>query len=84
MVYQFHVRLGVMKYYLYYVQLQFGIRAMDVLRLWLDAVLAQAPELPLSCRLFEEVIALDGRSGDWALLGWGEDAEGFFADMEAY
>ncbi|MEH6584932.1 MAG: radical SAM protein [Halioglobus sp.] len=84
MVYQFHVRLGVMKYYLYYVQLQFGIRAMDVLRLWLDAVLAQAPELPLSRRLFEEVIAMDRRSGDWALLSWGDEAEFFFADLEAY
>jgi radical SAM superfamily enzyme YgiQ (UPF0313 family) len=84
MVYQFHVRLGVMKYYLYFLQLQFSVPALALLRAWLDAVLAGAEEMPLSQRLFHEIIAMDRRSGDWALLSWGDEAEFLFADLGAY
>jgi radical SAM superfamily enzyme YgiQ (UPF0313 family) len=84
MTYQFHVRLGILKYYLYYLQLEFGIAAIDFLRRWLDRVRAQDALLPISRRLFEEVFAMETRSGDWALFSWGEEAGFFFQDIEQY
>jgi hypothetical protein len=83
-VYQFHVRLGVLKYILYYLQLEHGVKAMDFLRRWHDAVIDGDERLPISNRLYREVFAMESRSGDWILLSWGEEAEFFFQDIEAY
>lgn len=84
LTYQFHVRLGILKYLLYYLQLEHGVKAMDLLRAWLDAVTAQDPQLPLSVRLFNEVFKLNQRKGDWAVVNWDSEADFFFEDVEAY
>ncbi len=84
MVYQFHVRLGVLKYLLYYLQLEHGIPAMDLLRRWLDAVLSGDTQLPLSQRLYKEVFAMERRAGDWALMSWGQEAGRFFQVLEGF
>lgn len=84
MVYEFHVRLGILKYYLYYLQLEHGIKSITFLQTWLDAVIAKDTSLPVSLRLFEEVFAMDSRSGDWSLMSWGEEAAFFFADIGDY
>jgi hypothetical protein len=84
MTYQFHVRLGILKYYLYYLQLECDIPAIAFLRRWLDSVQAGDSRLPVSRRLFEDVFAMDSRSGDWALFSWGEEAGFFFQDIELY
>ncbi len=83
-VYQFQVRLGILKYILYYLQMEHNILTIDLLRQWLDAVQAADPKLPISNRLYREVIAMDSRSGDWVLLSWGDEAGFFFSDMESY
>ena len=84
MVYQFHVRLGVLKYLLYFLQLEHGINGLELLQRWLDAVLAKATHLPISGRLWTEVFAMENRTGDWALMSWGDEALFFFQDIEAY
>jgi radical SAM superfamily enzyme YgiQ (UPF0313 family) len=84
LTYQFHVRLGILKYFLYYVQIEHGIAAMDILRRWLDAVIAQDAALPISVRLFNEVFRLDQREGDWAVVNWDTEANFFFARIEDY
>lgn len=84
LTYQFHVRLGILKYYLYHIQIEHGIGAMDLLRRWLDAVTAQDSQLPISVRLFNEVFKLGQRKGDWAVVNWNEEADFFFANIEAY
>jgi hypothetical protein len=84
MVYEFHVRLGILKYYLYFLQLEHGVKSITFLQTWMDAVIARDPNLPISVRLFEEVFAMDSRSGDWSLMSWGEEAAFFFEDINSY
>ena len=84
MVYQFHVRLGILKYFLYFLQLEHNVMAIEFLRTWLDTVKNKDTRMPISIRLYEEVFAMESRSGDWALMSWGEEAAFFFADIPAY
>jgi radical SAM superfamily enzyme YgiQ (UPF0313 family) len=84
MIYQFHVPLGHLKYYLYFLQMEHGLQAIAVLRRWLDRVLEGDSRLSLSSRLYWEVLNPDGRTGDWALLSWGDEAEFFFEIFEDY
>ena len=84
MAYQFHVRLGVLKYFLYYLQIEHGVAAINFIRHWLDCVLAQHAELPISLRLYTDMFAMESRNGDWVLMSWGEDAEFFFQNIEAF
>lgn len=84
LTYQFHVRLGILKYMLYYLQLEHNVQAMDLLRRWLDAVIAQDEQLPTSVRLFNEVFKLGERKGDWAVVNWDTEADFFFANLETY
>ncbi|MCB1706287.1 MAG: radical SAM protein [Halioglobus sp.] len=83
-VYQFHVRLGMLKYYLYYVQLEHGIQAIALLRRWLDCVLAQDPLLPISCSLFRQLLQDKSGASDWAPISWNKKASFFFDDLESY
>ncbi|MCB1843182.1 MAG: radical SAM protein [Halioglobus sp.] len=84
LTYQFFVRLGVMKYYLYYLQIEHQVPALQLLRRWLDAVQAGDSDLPMSVRLYSDVFAVEKREGHWALLSWGEEAEFFFQDLEVF
>jgi radical SAM superfamily enzyme YgiQ (UPF0313 family) len=84
MTYQFHVSLGILKYYLYYLQLEHEVPALALLRRWLDAVLAKDSRLPISLRIYEEIFNMDNRSGDWALMSWGEEAAFLFQEFEKY
>lgn len=84
MVYQFHVRLGVLKYYLYYQQIEHNIPALAFLRCWLDCVEQRDERLPISIHLFEDIFSMEKRTGDWALMSWGEEALPFFQNIEQY
>ena len=78
-IYLFFVRLGVLKYYLYFIQIDHGTAAMNILQRWQQRVLDDDPALPISCRTWRELLAVENRSGDWATLSWGNEA-GFFFD----
>lgn len=82
--YQFHIRLGMLKYYLYHVQLEHGISAITFLRRWLDRVLADDPAMPISIRVFKELFVDNVRASDWAPISWGKEARFFFDDLESY
>lgn len=82
--YQFHVRLGMLKYYLYHVQLEHGIPAIAFLRRWLDRVLEEDPALPISNRVFKELLVDNVRAFDWAPISWGKEARFFFDDLASY
>jgi radical SAM superfamily enzyme YgiQ (UPF0313 family) len=73
--YQFHVRLGVLRYYLYHLQVEYGVAAIGFLERWLNGVLDGAPGLDISRQLYHEVFAMESRRGDWALISWGNEAE---------
>ena len=81
--YLFHVRYGVLKYILYFLQIDHQVPAIAFLRRWLGSVLANDPKLPISCRVFNEVLQ-NGNFRDWASVIWSENANFLFEDPEAY
>jgi radical SAM superfamily enzyme YgiQ (UPF0313 family) len=83
-VYQFHVRLGVFKYALYHLQIEHGLQAMQFLNRWQDCVLAEDARLPLSRRVYHEILQTNMREGDWVLISWKDNASFLFQDIEAY
>ena len=84
LTYQFHIPLGNLKYYLYFLQMEHDLQAIAVLRRWLDKVLEGDSRLSLSSRLYWEVFNPKGRTGDWGLLSWGDEAEFFFESFPDY
>ena len=82
--YLFHVKLAVLKYYLYFLQIDYGIPAMTFLRKWLDRVLEGDPHLQISMRLYHEIFDMDSRHGDWARLSWSENARFLFDNLDNY
>ena len=81
--YMFHVRFSVLKYILYYLQVDHGVQAITLLRRWLDSALAADPQLPISVRVIQEIFKGSAHK-DWALLSWGENADFLFENTEAY
>lgn len=82
--YQFHVRLGVFKYALYYLQIEHQLEAMQFLTRWHECVLAEDERLPISKRLYQEIFQMNTRRGDWVLISWKNDALFFFQSIEEY
>ncbi|MCB1690389.1 MAG: radical SAM protein [Halioglobus sp.] len=80
--YQFYVKFGVLKYVLYFLQIEHGVPAIKFLRTWLDCMLASDPDLPLSERIYNEVLN-GAQHKDWAVLHWGENADFLFHAPEA-
>ena len=74
---------GLLKYILYFLQIDHQIPAIAFLRRWLDAVLANDPSLTISSRVLNEVIQ-SGNYRDWASIAWSENANFLFVNPEAY
>ena len=81
--YLFHVRYGVLKYILYFLQIDHQVPAIAFLRRWLDSVLSNDPSLTISSRVLNEVIQ-SGNYRDWASIAWSENANFLFENPEAY
>ncbi len=81
--YLFHVRYGVLKYILYFLQIDHQIPAIAFLRRWLASVLANDPTLAISARVLHAVIQR-GNYRDWASIAWSENANFLFENPEAY
>jgi tRNA A37 methylthiotransferase MiaB len=79
LAYKLFVKLGILKYVLYYAQIEHGVPAAEFLARWLGRV-ASAPELyPLSARVKTELLGRDYRGGrkDWLILVWGDEQAEF-------
>ena len=82
--YQFSVRFGVLKYILYFLQIEHGIPAIKFLDRLLRSTLASDQALPLSRRILDEIFGHRSRHRDWAVLFWEDNADFLFEDPEAY
>ncbi len=81
LAYHFFVRLGTMKYALYCLQCDYQVPAIKVLEQWLHAVQTEPDTLPHSSAVYEQVLRVNERKGDWALLSWGEEASSVFRNI---
>jgi hypothetical protein len=82
LAYKLFVKLGLLKYLLYYVQLEHGVRAMDFLARWLAQSVAQPQRYPISARIRRELIDRDRGAGlkDWILVFWSDEQGRFLFD----
>ncbi len=78
--YAFHIKYGVTRYYLYFLQNDHGVPALRLLRRWLEAASSGDPALPVSTRVYREVFALENRDRHWYFLTWGDEAKFLFDD----
>jgi radical SAM superfamily enzyme YgiQ (UPF0313 family) len=87
LAYKLFVKHGLLKYFLYFLQMEHGIRAMDFLERWLQRT-SDRPELyPISTRVRRELVERDRRGGlkDWLSIAWGdENARFLFDSMDAF
>jgi radical SAM superfamily enzyme YgiQ (UPF0313 family) len=87
LAYKLFVKLGLLKYLLYFVQREHGVRAMDFVSKWLDRS-SERPDLyPISHRIKNDMIGRDYRGGrkDWLVLVWNDDQGGVvFEDLDGF
>ena len=83
-MYQFNVRFGVLKYILYFLQVEREIPAIKFLDRLLRSTLASDQALPLSMRILDEIFGHRSQHRDWAVLLWEANANFLFDDPEAY
>ena len=82
LAYKLFVKLGLLKYVLYYVQIEHGLPAMDFVARWLEKCDSEPDRYPLSSRIKREMIGGGYRGGkkDWLILGWKDDQAAFLFD----
>jgi len=87
LAYKLFVKLSLLKYLLYFVQVEHRVPAMEFVRRWL-AVTAEHPErYPISTRVRRELIGRDYKGGrkDWLVLAWSDEQARFlFDDLEGF
>ncbi|HVU02803.1 MAG TPA: radical SAM protein [Polyangiaceae bacterium] len=86
LAYKLFVKLGVLKYFLYYAQIEHGLPAMGFLARWLEKVSVDAESYPISARVKRDLLGEGYRGGrkDWLMLAWGDDAGFLFDDPTAF
>src|SRR5206468_7483713 len=87
LAYKLFVKLGLLKYLMYYVQIEHGVPAMDFVARWLIES-AERPDLyPISARIRRDLLERSRRGGmkDWLLIVWSdEQAQFLFDSMDAF
>jgi radical SAM superfamily enzyme YgiQ (UPF0313 family) len=82
LAYKLFIKLGLLKYLLYFVQVEHGLKAMDFIANWMK-VTAERPDVyPVSSRVRRDLIDRDyrGRMKDWLMLVWGDAQAAFLFD----
>lgn len=87
LAYKLVVKLGVLKYLLYYLQVEHGVEAMDFVTRWLRKIDDAPGSLPRSARVKRDLVGHGYRGGrkDWLTLAWGDEQAAFlFDDFAAF
>ncbi|HZP47246.1 MAG TPA: radical SAM protein [Vicinamibacterales bacterium] len=82
LAYKLFVKVGLLKYLLYFVQIEHGVRATDFLERWL-AQTEEHPELyPMSARIRRELLQRERSGGlkDWLSIVWADNQAQFLFD----
>lgn len=78
------VRMSLLRYFLYFIQIDHGVQAINFLRCWLDRCRLDSARYPLSARVYGEFLQPAARGGHWAHLTWDDSAEFLFGDLEPF
>jgi hypothetical protein len=87
LAYKLFVKLGLLRYLMYFVQVEHGVPAMDFVERWLIQSQARPDRYPISARVRRELIERDRRGGlkDWLSLAWSDEQAQFLFDaMDAF
>lgn len=82
--YLFHIRFGISRYVLYFLQVDHGVPVMKLVRRWLDAALRDDAKAPISSRVLRQVIDPGARPRHWFVLAWGRRAGFLFKEPELF
>jgi radical SAM superfamily enzyme YgiQ (UPF0313 family) len=85
--YKLFVKLGLLKYLLYFAQIEHGVPAMDFVSTWLTVTKQRPGQYPISGRVRRELLGTTRRRGmkDWLVLAWtDEQAQFLFDSLEAF
>lgn len=82
--YQLMVRMALLKYFLYFVQIDHGIAAIDFLRRWLDLAMSARGDYPLSERIYRDMLEPAAAGGHWPHVTWDDSAEFLFDDLQGF
>jgi len=87
LAYKLFVKVGLLKYLLYFLQTVHGVPALEVIARWLAVVSTHPERYPLSSRVRDDLMRRDYQGGrkDWLVLAWrDEDARFLFEDFDAF
>ena len=82
--YQFHLKVPISKYFLYFLQADHGVPASALIRRWLDAAIADDPATPLASRVYRSIFKLEERNPHYLIIRWAGNARFLFRDPEAF
>lgn len=88
LAYKLFVKLGLLKYLLYFVQLEHGVKAMDFVAAWVEESVANPRLYPISHRIRRDMLVCDysvigGR--DWLMIRWSDEQARFlFDELDAF
>lgn len=87
LAYKLFIKLGLLKYLLYYAQIEHGVQALDFIARWLELSVTAADRYPISGRVRHDLIDRDRDAAlkDWMLVFWSdEQAQFLFDSMEDF
>jgi radical SAM superfamily enzyme YgiQ (UPF0313 family) len=87
LAYKFFIKLGVLKYFLYFLQLEHGVLAMDFLARWLQVTGEHPERYPISTRIRQDLVdrSRDAELKDWLSIAWADEQARFlFDEMDAF
>ena len=87
LAYKVFVKLGLLKYLMYFVQIEHGVPAMDFVANWVTQTAAHPERYPISARIWRDLVRRESRGGlkDWLVIMWtDEQAQFLFDSMEAF
>jgi len=85
--YKLFIKLGLLKYLLYFAQIEHGIKAMDFVSNWLTITKDRPEQYPISGRIRRELMGMERHQGmkDWLVLAWSDEQARFLFDsLEAF
>jgi len=82
LAYKLFVKQGLLKYLMYFMQVEYGVPAMDFLERWLVKSAEQPERYPISSRIRRDLLERDRRDGlkDWLSIVWSDEQARFLFD----